>query len=282
LRIQISAGLVSAGVTLPLLFILLAIGLSLAMMLAWMIARLPGQSGWTDAIWSFAVGGAGVAAALVPIHDSPSPRAWLVAALIALWSLRLGLHIAGRAAHGEDDPRYGELRRSWGDAFAARLFGFLQIQALAGWVLTLSVLAAARNPAPAFGWSDYAGAAMLAIAVIGEGIADVQLKVFRGNPANKRRVCDAGLWGLSRHPNYFFEWLGWCAYAIIAIGPDGHSGWGWIALSGPPFIYWLLVHVSGIPPLEAHMLRSRGDAYRTVQRRVRAFWPIPKAGGDAP
>ena len=41
-------------------------------------------------------------------------------------------------------------------------------------------------------------------------------------------------------------------------------------------MYWLLVHVSGVPPLEAHMLRSRGDAFRDYQRRVRAFWPIPK------
>jgi steroid 5-alpha reductase family enzyme len=31
-----------------------------------------------------------------------------------------------------------------------------------------------------------------------------------------------------------------------------------------------------VPPLEAHMLRSRGDAFRLYQERVRAFWPIPK------
>ena len=38
-------------------------------------------------------------------------------------------------------------------------------------------------------------------------------------------------------------------------------------------MYWLLVHVSGIPPLEAHMLRSRKDAFRDYQGRVSAFWP---------
>lgn len=258
----------------------LAAALSAAMALAWTIARHPGRSGWTDAIWSFAVGGAGIAAALAPIGPATGKRAWLVAGLIALWSIRLGSHIAQRASGGEDDPRYAELRREWGNRFAGRLFGFLQIQALAGWVLALSLLAAAHNPAPAFAWSDIAGVTLLIVAVAGEAIADLQLKAFRGNPANRRRVCDTGLWGLSRHPNYFFEWLGWCAYAVIAIGPDGRFGWGWIALSGPLLIYWLLVHVSGIPPLEAHMLRSRGEAFRSLQRRVRAFWPIPKSKDD--
>ena len=62
----------------------------------------------------------------------------------------------------------------------------------------------------------------------------------------------------------------------FGIGYFGGFGWGWLALSGPAFMYLLLVHVSGVPPLEAHMLRSRGDAFRLYQKRVRAFWPIPK------
>jgi steroid 5-alpha reductase family enzyme len=62
---------------------------------------------------------------------------------------------------------------------------------------------------------------------------------------------------------------------VIAIDPTGGYAWGWIALSGPALMYWLLVYASGIPPLEAHMLRSRGDAFRAYQARVNAFWPGP-------
>jgi steroid 5-alpha reductase family enzyme len=40
-------------------------------------------------------------------------------------------------------------------------------------------------------------------------------------------------------------------------------------------MYYILVHVSGIPPLEAHMLRSRGVAFRAYQQRTRAFFPLP-------
>jgi steroid 5-alpha reductase family enzyme len=37
----------------------------------------------------------------------------------------------------------------------------------------------------------------------------------------------------------------------------------------------VLVYVSGIPPLEEHMLRSRGETFRAYQRRTRAFFPFP-------
>jgi steroid 5-alpha reductase family enzyme len=251
---------------------------------AWVVARRPGRSGWTDVIWSFAVGGVGIIGALAPISGPPTLRQSLVAGLAALWSLRLGLHIASRTIGGGDDPRYAELRREWGGTFDRRLAGFLQIQAVAALLLFVSIFVAARNPAPMPAWSDGAGALILIAAIGGEGLADHQLSAFRRNPANRRRVCDTGLWGLSRHPNYFFEWLGWLAYALIAIGPEGRFGWGWIALSGPLFMYWLLVHVSGIPPLEAHMERSRGDVFRAYRTRVRAFWPVPirHAQGDRP
>jgi steroid 5-alpha reductase family enzyme len=266
---------VSIAMNLTLLIAALGVGLSLAMALVWVVARRPGQSGWTDAVWSFAIGAAGVIAALAPVDGAPGSRQWLVAVLVALWSLRLGLHIAARTAKSADDPRYAELRREWGVSFDRRLFVFLQIQAAAALLLVVSILLAARNPVPALAWSDGLGALILATAIAGEGIADHQLARFRASPANHGKLCDTGLWSISRHPNYFFEWLGWTAYAVIAIGPSGAIGWGWIALTGPAFMYLLLVHVSGIPPLEAHMQRSRGPIFCDYQARVRAFWPIP-------
>lgn len=253
----------------------LALGLSLTMAGAWEIARRTGNSGWIDAIWSFAVGVAGSAAALVPLHpgNAVTLRQFVVAILTAIWSLRLGLHIVRRTAGGGDDPRYAALREEWGENFPRRLLLFLQIQALAAFLLALSVLTAAHNPEPGLRAGDYLGVLVLVTAIAGEGIADRQLARFRADPANRGAVCDIGLWSLSRHPNYFFQWLGWLAYAVIAIDPAGGYGWGWVALSGPALMYWLLVYASGIPPLEAHMLRSRGDAFRAYQVRVNAFWP---------
>jgi steroid 5-alpha reductase family enzyme len=259
----------------------LAACLSATMIGAWLIAILTGRSGWIDAIWSFATGAFGAAAAMIPLANSQiSMRQVLVAILALFWSLRLGLHISIRTARGGDDPRYTQLREEWGGSFKRRLFWFLQIQALAAFALALSIMLAAHNPAPGLGIADWTGFAVLIVAIVGETIADRQLSAFRSNPANKGKVCDVGLWGISRHPNYFFEWLGWLAYAIVAIDLAGAYPWGWLAIAGPLLMYWLLVHASGIPPLEAHMLRSRGKAFRDYQRRVNPFWPGPQHAVD--
>ncbi|MBL8584617.1 MAG: DUF1295 domain-containing protein [Rhizobiaceae bacterium] len=258
----------------------LAIGLSIAMAISCLVAITTGKSGWIDATWSLAVGLFGAAAALGgPFGAETTTRQWLVALLALIWSLRLGLHIAVRTAGSDrDDPRYAQLKSEWGPAFRSRLFLFLQIQAAVAFVLVLSIMAAAHNPAAFPSVGDGIGIALMLVAVAGEALSDRQLAAFRANPANAGLVCDVGLWGLTRHPNYFFEWLGWLAYAAIAINTSGTYGWGWLAQAGPALMYWLLVHVSGIPPLEAHMLRSRGDRFRRYQQRVNAFWPGPPRG----
>lgn len=256
---------------------LLACALCAVMSVAWGVAMSTGRSGWIDAIWSLAVGAAGVVVSLAPLtgNSQTGARQWLVAGLAAAWSLRLGLHIAARTRGGGDDPRYVQLREDWGANFKSRLFWFLQIQAAAAFLLAITIMAAARRPGAGLDLSDLLGLVILVVAILGEGAADRQLSRFRAQPRNKGKVCDVGLWGFSRHPNYFFEWLVWVAFAVIAIDVNGGYLIGWIALAGPIFMYWLLVHVSGIPLLEAHMLRSRGNSFRLYQQRVNAFWPGP-------
>ena len=259
-------------------------GLLAAMTRGWWLARQPGRSGMMDVVWSYATAAAGAAGALAPTAGAVPARQALVAGLALAWGIRLGTHIWWRGRGGHDDPRYAALRRAWGANWDTRLFLFAQIQAFCALLLALAIVLAAHNRA-AFGqWSDWAGLALLVIAVLGEGLADAQLAAFRARPENRGGICEVGLWSVSRHPNYFFEWLAWLAWPVIAIGPviamgpAGAPGWSWLALGAPALIYYLLVHASGIPPLEKHMLRSRGAAFADTQRRIRAFWPIPKFG----
>ena len=272
---------VSVAMTSLMLIVYLSFGLFAAMTLGWWLARRPGRSGMMDVVWSYATAATAAAGALVPSAGAVPLRQTLVAGLALAWGLRLGTHIWWRGRGGHDDPRYAALRRAWGRHWDLRLFQFAQIQAACALVLALAVVLAARNRAPLGQWSDWAGLALLVIAVVGEGVADAQLAAFRADPRNRGGICQAGLWGLSRHPNYFFEWLAWLAWPVVAIGPAGAPGWSWLALAAPALMYLLLVHVSGIPPLEAHMLRSRGAAFADTQRRIRAFWPVPKPQ-DAP
>jgi len=257
--------------------VLMAASLSILMAGAWAVQQRTGNSGWVDTIWTFSLGLVGAAGALWPIAGSvPNARQWLVAALVAIWSARLGIHIAIRTAGISDDPRYASFAREWGLNAPRRMFIFLQNQALGTIPLVFAIFVAARFPSDALRLQDFLGVLVLLVGIGGEALADAQLKTFREDPDNKGRVCDAGLWRWSRHPNYFFEWFGWLAYPVI--GLSVHAPWCLSTLLAPIFMYWILVYVTGIPPLEEQMLRSRGQRYRDYQLRTSRFFPLPPKG----
>jgi steroid 5-alpha reductase family enzyme len=245
--------------------------LCLAMTVAWGVRLATGRSGWIDAAWSAAVGAAG---SLTALAATDGGRGLLVAGLVALWSGRLALHIVQRTRGAADDPRYAALARVWARTFALRLFLFLQVQALAGFVLVVAVYLATSNPAPFPNVVDGVATLLVLGAVLGEAIADAQLVRFRRTAA-PGAICDVGLWAWSRHPNYFFEWLAWVGFALFALSAPASHPIGFVALAAPVLMWVLLVHVSGIPPLEAHLQASRGEAFRAYAARVSPFVPRP-------
>jgi steroid 5-alpha reductase family enzyme len=245
---------------------------ALAMALAYAGARKAGKIGYVDVAWA---GLMGVGALLCAAFGSGTTlsRA-LVAALGAGWALRLCLHLWRRVAHEPEDGRYLALRARWRDS-ALAFFAFFQAQALVVvlFVLPFAVVATrASDPS-----TPQLVAALLVwlFAVGGEAVADAQLARFRADPDNRGRTCRAGLWGWSRHPNYFFEWLHWFAYLLLAFG---HPQW-WLALAGPLLMLLFLYRLSGIPWTEAQSLRSRGEDYRRYQAQVSAFIPLPPRRG---
>jgi steroid 5-alpha reductase family enzyme len=107
--------------------------------------------------------------------------------------------------------------------------------------------------------------------VAGETIADYQLASFKRNPlyAGSGQVFDQGLWRYSRHPNYFFEWIVWIGYSVMAIS----APFGWLGIISPILILFLLLKVSGVPLTEAHALEAHGEAYRDYQSKTSPFFP---------
>jgi len=245
------------------------------MVCAWAYGLARKNGGWTDVFWTFGTGLSLAAAALFPLEPgaAPAPRQWLVAGLVALWALRLGTYIAPRVAAHPEDPRYAKFRQDWGQAYPRNMLFVTLPQAPASALLALSVLIAARAPGHDLALRDVLGVAVLLIAIGGEGLADAQMKLFKAQAANRGKVADLGLWGWSRHPNYFFEWLGWLAYPVIGLDPA--RPFTWLSFTAPAVMFLLLTRVSGIPPLEAAQLASKGEAYRRYQQRVSAFFPLP-------
>lgn len=251
-----------------------AVVLCAILALAWVVQQKIGSSRWVDATWTLSVGAVAFVLALWPLEQPwPHWRQVAVGIFAAAWCLRLGLHMAGRALSTKDDPRYHKLAVDWGADASRQMFWFLQSQAGVAVVLVMSIALAAQQRAPGVRIADVIGAALLLAGIVGEAIADRQLQAFRRQ--NGSGICDVGLWRWSRHPNYFFEWLGWVAYPVIAIDFSGFNPYGVLAFAAPACMFYILNYVSGIPPLEQHMLRTRGDAFRKHQKRTPAFFPFP-------
>ena len=216
-------------------------------------------------------------------------RAAVFTLLVVIWSLRLAAHLFVRVKshHPVEDVRYARLRADWGKATDRKMSAFFQLQGVLQIALMtpfLFIYLNERIEAIHFGilWRfglgpfEWIGIALWLIALAGEALADAQLKSFRADPVNKGKVCQAGLWYYSRHPNYFFEWLIWVAYFLFACG----SPWGWVSVLCPVLMGHFLVNVTGIPMTEELSVKSKGDAYRDYQRTTSAFVPWFKKGGN--
>ena len=114
----------------------LAVSLSLIMTGSWLVWRASGNSGWVDTIWTFGLGTVGLGCALLAAGDNT--RRIVVGSLVAVWSFRLGLHIARRTAGIVDDPRYADLAKDWGEDTSRQMFWLLQKQAVVSIPLAFS------------------------------------------------------------------------------------------------------------------------------------------------
>lgn len=244
------------------------------MHLLWRLQRRTGNAAVVDAGWAFGLGL--LALFYAPFAAGLPARRALVAAMASLWAFRLALHLWRDRIRGRpEEGRYRTLRARWGARAERNLWIFFQAQGLLDALLSVAFLRAMSGTGP-LGAFDAAGAFLWLAAVAGEGVADAQLARFRARPENRGRTCREGLWRLSRHPNYFFEWLVWVAFALAATAAPG-GAWAWLAAAT---MLALLLFVTGIPPAEAQALRSRGDDYRAYQREVSAFVPWPPRRGD--
>ncbi|MGB6198688.1 MAG: DUF1295 domain-containing protein, partial [Candidatus Acidiferrales bacterium] len=218
------------ALALALHLLLIGAGLVAALMFVlWLIHLAIRNAGIVDVGWSLGlIVLVGVAALHAP-HGAAPLRTWALIAMVTIWGLRLAIHILIRMTSGPEDARYTQIRSEWKTQIPLKFLAFFEFQALLDVVLALPFFAVALDPSPHISPLCYAGIAIWLCAVIGESTADAQLAVFKRNPANRGKVCQAGLWNYSRHPNYFFEWLVWVAWAVFALGSPA----GYVGLIGP-------------------------------------------------
>jgi len=204
-------------------------------------------------------------------------RRWLVAALVAVWGLRLTWYIRGRAVGehgGKEDPRYAELLggppSKVGMRTVVRRVFFIQGVSLwfvAGPVMLGAVLSVQWAPVVV------AGVVVWATGLLFEAVGDRQMAVYKARPRETRpQVMDTGLWRYTRHPNYFGDacvWWGlWLAGGLS-------SGWvaGLVTVLCPVAMTYFVYQVTGAKLLEKTMMQRPG--YPEYAARTSMFFPLP-------
>ncbi len=247
---------------------------AVTMILLWFVQRRIKDAGVVDVGWAASLGGAAIFCAWT--GDGDFVRRCIIGAIGGLWGFRLALHLlTDRVLSGPEDGRYQMMRERFAGNIQFIFLLFFLAQALLVVILAAPFIIASQSTHAGPTVFDAIGLFVWIVGLCGEVLADWQLRAFKRDPASKGRVCNVGLWRYSRHPNYFFEWLMWVAYALIGTG-TGADG-AWLAWTAPALMLLFVLKLTGIPPTEARALKSRGEAYRDYQRTTSAFVPwFPK------
>jgi steroid 5-alpha reductase family enzyme len=193
----------------------------------------------------------------------------VIAVLVTLWGLRLATHIALRARKGKPDPRYQEITKKWkGNYWLRAYYSIFLTQGLLMLIVATPIYFASGLANDSLKFLIYAGGIIWTAGFIIEAVADQQLARFL-KLKNRPKVLKTGLWKYSRHPNYFGELTQWWGIGVIALSAEH----GYLGLIGPLFISYLIVFVSGIPPIEKR--RQKDAEYKKYQKTTSSLIPLP-------
>lgn len=243
----------------------------------WILAQIHRDPSFVDAFWAFGI--TLMALSSFVLAEGWAPRQALITGLVLVWGLRLGAHLFLRWRREGADRRYEALladareKRGWSFARTTAVFIFAP-QAVLLWIAALPAQLGQVSAAPGFTVLAGIGAAIAVAGIAIETLADLQLQRFKADAHTAGQVMDRGLWGWSRHPNYFGEAVTWWGIWLIA----AETTPGLFAILGPAFVTFTLVKWSGAPMLERGLHRTR-PGYADYVRRVSPFIPWPPKRG---
>ena len=203
------------------------------------------------------------------MNDSNNLRQFIVLILIMIWALRLGSFLFLRIRKAGADSRYTTIKKDF-------LVFFLTWNLQGLWVLftlfgALTILTSNNNQN--FGILDIIGILIWIIGFVIEVVSDRQKSEFKSHESNDWKFIQSGLWKYSRHPNYFGEILLWTGIAIIGISV--YSGFGWLGLISPFFVFVMLNYISGVRLLEKQAEERWGgnDLYQSYKSKTPVLFP---------
>lgn len=246
--------------------------LFLQMCFVWMIYRLLKNPSVVDASWSL---GLMISGLIYLWSIQITCRTIVVSALLMVWALRLAGYLwYTRIYQGHLDKRYTELSNHWKINQDLGFFLNFQLQALLIFIISWVFYPIGNSSYSSLTPIDGMAIVLILLGIIGESVADLQL--YRFKKRQKVGVCDIGLWHYSRHPNYFFDWLTWLGFTLLAL----QSPMGFLGLVSLLLLYLIFTRITG-PLTERGSIQSRGQQYIDYQRKTSMFFPWFKQKNDS-
>jgi len=255
--------------------LLSSLGLALGyVILVWLLSVLLGRVCIIDAFW-----GPGFVLLATLSHLLTSDGNWnrsesLLLVMVAIWGIRLGMHLSIRIfSDPKEDRRYLAMREKYEPNWWLKSLAIVfLLQGLIMWFVALPVTTAyAGDERSVIAWLGPVGLFFWGLGVFFETVGDWQLARFRANPRNKGRVLSSGLWGLTRHPNYFGDFAVWWGLWLFSFA-SGAPLW---TIVSPAVMSLFLMKVSGVTLLEKDIVERR-PGYVDYIRSTNAFFPGPK------
>ena len=190
----------------------------------------------------------------------------LLGSMVIVWATRLSSFLFLRVKKSGEDVRFKKIKHS----FSWFLMTFM-LQGM--WVFmcifpALIVISSFNSEI-----NNYAivGSIVWLFGFLFEIIADNQKSNF--NKFNKGEFISSGLWSITRHPNYFGEFILWLGITIASLGYI--DNYKYVLLLTPIFVYLLLTRVSGVNLLEDIGEKRWGNSkeYQKYKEKTPLFFP---------
>ena len=209
---------------------------------------------------------------MISSNNNLQLRSIIAIILVLIWALRLGLFLFVRVLKAGEDRRFREVKQNFSKFLVWWSVSALWVFLTAANALTMII----NNVSFTDDFYFYFGLSLWLIGFSFEAIADEQKRRFKSDKKNKDAFISTGLWGLSRHPNYFGEILLWVGMAVIAL--PTLIGWQYVTLISPMFIYFLLTRVSGVNLLEDRANQKWGgtEEYESYVKKTPVLIPFTK------
>jgi steroid 5-alpha reductase family enzyme len=256
-------------------------------MLCFVVSEITRNYSQVDKLWSLMP----IIYSWITAAASPSPRLFLMAALVTCWGLRLSYNFYRKGGYsiipwkGAEDYRWqivrehpmmkGRLRFGLFNLFFISLYQNILI-----FLFSSPLLLASLYPERSLTVNDLIAAILMVVFIVAEGIADNQQYRFHQEKQNKvsgakryqtslkKGFLTEGLWRYARHPNFAAEQGIWISFYFFGVAASGH----WInpTLTGPLLLVLLFMGSTWLT--ESISIRKYPD-YADYQKETPKFIP---------